>query len=242
MSADNKPVVPASDAGKEKEEVSQEVEASPTLSVEPDYKELLRLEIDSHEKTRGDKDNYKEGMLSYKAQLKANKRNEGEVADESDVNEKIKAAVGEALSPVVEALQGSKIEQILSSVVSDPAKREYVKALYNNRIQKSGANDEAIRRDIETALNLADSTRFAKENEELKRMKDNGVYVPPAGGGGTADRGVPVKLHKWTPEQEASLEQRARMNGITDTEKYKQLAWKAANEGSAFEVKKKYID
>lgn len=239
MSKDNKPVEKAPDAGGGKEETKVVAEVSP--AIEPDWKDLLRLERERSEKAERDRDHYREGMLSYKGQLKAVKR---EVADEEpeELNEKIKRGVQEALSPVVEALRGNKVDQILASVVTDPSKREYVKALYQSRIQKTGNSDDAIRLDLEAAVSLADSSRFAKENEELRRMNDNKTYVPPAGGGGGGTDGkIIAKNYKWTPEQEAALEQRAMMNGITDVEKYKALAYKAATEGSAFDIKRKYI-
>ncbi len=238
MDKKDEPVKEAPEAGKEKDEVKVEAEASPA---EPDWKELLRLERERAGKLERDRDNYRDGMLSYKDKLRH--KEDGPVDEEPAGEDKIKAAVAEALAPVVSALQGSKVDQILVSAVTDPAKREYVKSLYQTRIQKTGTSDDAIRQDIEAALSLADSTRFAKENEELKRMRDNGqVYVPPSGGSGGSDsKGSAQKTHKWTPEQERSLEQRARANGITDVEKYKALAWKAANEGSAFDLKGKYI-
>lgn len=237
MPEKEKVVEQAPDATKETEEVVESV-ASP--EIEPDWKELLRLERERSEKAERDAGNYKEGMLSYKGQLKAIKR-EGVEAEPADNDEKISKAVREALAPVVDALQGNKLDQILSTVVTDPSKREYVKSLYQSRIQKTGNSDEAIRLDLEAAVALADSSKFAKENAELKRMNDNKVYVPPVGGGAGGEKPIVQKGYKWTPEQERSLEERARMNGITDVEKYKVLAWKAANEGSAFDIKKKYI-
>lgn len=222
--------------------VAQEevIEAVASPEIEPDWKELLRLERERADKSDRDKENYKAGMLSYKGQLKAIKR-EGVEDEPQELDEKITAGIAKALSPVVEALQGNKLDQILSSVVADPAKREYVKSLYQSRIQKTGNSDEAIRLDLEAAVALADSSKFAKENAELKRMNDNKIYVPPVGGGAGGEKPIVPKGYKWTPEQERSLEERARLNGITDVEKYKVLAWKVANEDSAFELKKKYM-
>jgi hypothetical protein len=206
--------------------------------VEPDWKELLRLEQERREQAEADRDNYKEGLLSRKRQEKV-ARVEGDTTDEDD---RITSAVQKALEPVVSALAVNKVDQILASMVADPSKREYVKSLYQSRIQRTGTSEDAIRLDLEVALTLADASRKTKEVEELKRMNGNKTYIPPTGGGsGSADRGVAQKPHKWTPEQEASLESRARANGIADIEKYKALAWKASQEGSAFEVKKKYL-
>lgn len=219
------------------QEVRVESGASAELEVEPDWKELLRIERVRSEKAEEERDNYKQGLLSRKAQVKA-QRDAVETDEEPD---KVAEAVQKALAPVLSSLQGNKIDQILGSIVSDPSKREYVKAIYQTRIQRTGTSDDAIRTDLEAALALADSARRAKENEELKRMQDNRTYIPPAGAGGAQDKDVAQKAHKWTPEQEASLEMRARANGISDVEKYKDLAWKAAGDGSAFSVKKKYL-
>jgi hypothetical protein len=220
---------------------AQEVrdESGASAEVEPDWKELLRLERERSEKAEEERDNYKQGLLSRKRQEKAQR--DGVAITEEEPNA-VAEAVKAALAPVLSSLQGNKIDQILANIVTDPSKREYVKSLYQSRIQRTGTSDEAIRTDLEAALALADSARRAKENEELKRMNDNRTYVPPTGaGGGTADRGVTQKAYKWTAEQEASLEMRARANGIADVEKYKELAWKAAQDGSAFSVKPKYI-
>lgn len=213
--------------------------ASAENEAEPDWKELLRLERERSEKAENERDNYKEGLLSRKRQDKTAKIEE---VTETD-SDKIAQAVQKALEPMVSAIAGNKIDQILGTIVTDPSKREYVKSLYNTRIQRTGTSDDAIRLDLETALSLANASKYAKENEELKRLNDNRTYVPPTGGGsGAADRGsTGQKAHKWTPEQEASLESRARANGISDVEKYKALAWKASQEGSAFAVKGKYL-
>lgn len=220
------------------QEVIVDSGASAELEVEPDWKDLLRLERERADKAEGERDNYKEGLLSQKRQEKIRRQsaeNDGEGED------KVAEAVKKALEPVLSTIQGSKVDQILASLVTDPSKREYVRSLYQTRIQRTGTSEDAIRTDLEAALSLADSARRAKENEELKRMHDNRTYIPPAGAGGAQDKGAAQKVHKWTPEQEASLEFRARANGITDVEKYKELAWKAANDGSAFSVKKKYL-
>lgn len=213
--------------------------ASAEMVVEPDYRELLRLERERSEKAESERDNYKEGLLSVKRQNKA-ARVEGEVPPEAS-EDKIAQAVQKALEPVMSALSGTKVDQILATMVTDPSKREYVKALYNTRIQRTGTSEDAIRLDLETALTLADAGRKSKEVDELKRMNDNRTYVPPNAGGGAAEKTVTTKSYRWSPEQEAVLEERARANGIVDVEKYKELAFKATLDGSAFSLKKKYL-
>lgn len=227
----------AASASEQEQEVKSNSGASAEENAaEPDWKELLRLERERSEKAESERDNYKEGLLSRKRQEKA-QREEGIAGDD----DKIATAVQKALEPVVSALTVNKVDQTLATLVADPSKREYVKSLYQTRIQRTGTSDDAIRLDLETALTLANASKFSKENEELKRMSDNRTYVPPNAGGGAQDKSFAQKSHKWSPEQEASLEMRARANGIADVEKYKALAWQAANDGSAFAVKKKYL-
>lgn len=221
------------------EETQEVITEDASAQVEPDWKELLRLEQKRSEKAESDRDNYKEGMLVAKRRMKDLKREEA--ADDEGGDDKVAKAVKEALEPFVSTLQAGKVDQILASTVTDPSKREYVKSLYQNRIQRTGTSDEAVKSDIEAALALANASKFAKENEELKRMHDNRTYIPPNTSGGSNDKGSVQKAHKWTPEQENVLEQRALAGGIQDVEKYKELAWKSAQQGNAFEARKKYI-
>lgn len=238
MEKDNDDVTENSPASESTQEV---IDEAASAHVEPDWKELLRLEQKRSEKAESDRDNYKQGMLVAKSRMKALKREEEDNDEGGEDKDKIAKAVKEALEPFVSTLQGSRVEQILASTVTDPSKREYVKSLYQNRIQRTGTSDEAIRSDIEAALSLANASKFAKENEELKRMQDNRTYIPPNTSGGSSDKGSAQKAHKWTPEQESVLEQRALSGGIQDVEKYKELAWKSATAGNAFEARKKYI-
>lgn len=208
--------------------------------IEPDWQELLRLEQERTSKLSEERDNYKEGLLSAKRREKIQKKEQE--SDDDEGGDKIAKAVREALEPVLSTLQGSKIDQILASAVTDPSKREYVKSLLNNRIQRTGNSEEAIRSDIEAALALANASKFAKENEELKRMQDNRTYIPPnSGGGNGGDKGGTQKAHKWSPEQERALEARASANGIQDVEKYKEITWRQVSSGTAFEARKKYL-
>lgn len=226
----------ASESAQEVDIVSEAASAH----IEPDWKELLRLEQERTSKLSEERDNYKEGLLSAKRREKIQKKEQD--ADDDEGGDKIAKAVREALEPVLSTIHGSKIDQILASTVTDPSKREYVKSLYQNRIQRTGTSEEAIRSDIQAALALANASKFAKENEELKRMQDNRTYIPPTGGGGAGgDKGATQKAHKWSPEQERALEARASANGIQDVEKYKEITWRQVSAGTAFDARKKYL-
>lgn len=223
-------------------ESAQEVDIigeAASAHIEPDWGEMVRLERERNDKLTQERDNYKEGLLSAKRREKIQKREQD--AEDDEGGDKIAKAVREALEPVLSTIQGSKVDQILASAVTDPSKREYVKSLYQNRIQRTGTSEEAIRSDIQAALALANASKFAKENEELKRMQDNRTYIPPNGGSGAGDKGAMQKAHKWSAEQERALEARALANGIQDVEKYKELTWQQVSGGTAFEARKKYI-
>ena len=144
------------------------------------YKELLKLEQEARLKAERDRDNYREGLLSAKRKAKAQENESSD--DEESLDDKIARGVQKAIEPLLGATTANKVDSILSSIVEDTSKRELVKFYYENRIQKTGTNEDAIKLDIETALAIADSKRINKENSELKRMQNNNVYVPPAGG------------------------------------------------------------
>ena len=200
------------------------------------YKELLKLEQEARLKAERDRDNYREGLLSAKRKAKAQENESSD--DEESLDDKIARGVQKAIEPLLGATTANKVDSILSSIVEDTSKRELVKFYYENRIQKTGTNEDAIKQDIETALAIADSKRINKENSELKRMQNNNVYVPPAGGS-SADRGVVRKAHQWTPEQERALEARAMSSGISDVESFKAKTWQQLQAGTAFAVQPK---
>lgn len=201
-----------------------------------DWKALLHIEREGRLKAERDRDNYREGLLSRKSRERQQ--------EDTDPNEDDKPLTRKDLREIVEPILGdTKVDTILGNVVKDPAKRAYVRDLYENRIQRTGTSDDAIRSDLETALDLADSKKLRKENSELQRMNDNRTYVPPAdggGGGGGGNRTV-AKAHEWSPDQEAQLEQRAQAINLSgeQVEKYKEKAWKEFRAGTAFAVKPK---
>lgn len=213
---------------------------APGQEGEVDWKDLLRIEREARLKAESDRDNYKEGLLSKK------RRERQADLDDPDLEDDNKPITRKDLKEVITPIiSETKVDSILNSVVTDPAKRAYVKDIFDNRIQRTGTSDEAIRSDLEAALALADSKRISKENAELKRMNDNNrTYVPPAGGdGGGGGGGVDRtrKAHEWTPEQESALERRAQSLGISgdNIEKYKERAWREVQAGTAFSVKPK---
>lgn len=206
---------------------------------EVDYKDLLEKERAARVKAEDDRDNYKEGLINLK---RRNRSSEDDVDPEDDEKPITRKDLREVIEPII---GGSKLDSVLASVVTDPAKRAFVKDLYEHRIQRTGTSEEAIRSDIESALDLAESKKLRIENSEIKRMNENNrVYVPPNnGGGGGGGGGNPLKLkaHEWTQAQETVLEQRAQAIGLVGeaVEKYKEKAWQETQAGTAFAVKPK---
>ncbi len=227
------------EAAKEEQDLEKKPSDGSGKEGEVDWKELLHIEQQRRQVAERDRDNYKEGLLRRKRQDRETPIEDMDV--EEDDKPITRKDLREVIAPV---LTEGKIDSILNSVVRDPAKRAYVKDLYDNRIRRTGTSDEAIRSDIEAALALADSKRISKENDELKRMNDNRTYVPPAdGSGGNGGGGAPLgtKAHQWTPEQETVLERRAQSIGLFGeaVEKYKEKAWREVQAGTAFAVKPK---
>lgn len=125
-------------------------------------------------------------------------------------------------STVVPLVSASKEDTLLSSKITDPAKRAYVKQLLDTRIVRTGTSDEALSSDIDAALAIADSHKKDKVISELQRAAANRPQTPSAGSSNEAV--VEQKQHKWTAEQARELDKKAQALGV-DPEKFKKDAW-----------------
>lgn len=235
--ADKKP----ENAGAQDNEADKKPDGASDREGNVDWKDLLQIEREGRERAERERDSYRGGVKRLEKELRRKKPDSDPMDPEDpEADEEDKPITRRDLKDVIEPMLGQgKVDALLSGI-ADPAKREYVREIYNNRIRRTGTSDEAIRADIEAALDLANAKTFKKENDELKRMNDNRVYVPPApgSGGGGGDKTPQRKAHQWTPEQEAALERRAMSVGI-DPEKYKEHAWRELQAGTAFSVKPK---
>lgn len=129
---------------------------------------------------------------------------------------------------VVPIIAGNRVDTVLAEKVKDPAKREAVKAIYENRVRLTGTSDEDVRFDIDAAIAIANSHRNSVSAAETERINNRDV-TPPLNGSG-ADRGVEPKGHKFSAEQVRALEAQARSIGA-DPKKFIEQAYKNTKKG-----------
>jgi hypothetical protein len=177
------------------------VEKKPESSVqEPDWKAIA-------EKERAEKENYKKGLAQKRQFLKGQPIDEIEPENDDDkplTRKDIRSVLQEEIVPV---LTSNKEDQILTSKITDPAKREAVKAILDNSIRRTGTSEEAISSDIDKALAIADSHRIRVVNEELKRKIENKPLDKSSEGGSNEKD---IEVDKIDPQIRARLEERAR--------------------------------
>ena len=173
-----------------------------------------------YEKEKEKAENYKRAFTQKKEFVKAAKEETDEDEDRPISRKEFRSLLREEVVPMVAS---SKEDTLLEKKVSDPEKRRLVKFYLENRIVRTGTNDEALSQDIDFAISAADGQTAVKENSELKRALDN---RPPsyATNGSSADRGIDKKPYGWTPEQALELEKKAVKLKV-DPEKFKKSAW-----------------
>lgn len=116
----------------------------------------------------------------------------------------------------------------LATMVPDPDKRNLVKLYYDTRIRQTGTSDDAIRSDLQTALDLADAKKLRKTNSELARVAQKDTT--PAFGGSSSDRAPASKDHKFSADQVKALTESAKRIGA-DPKVFIQNAWKNQTKG-----------
>lgn len=171
-----------------------------------------------YEKAAEERENYKTA-LAQKRQLRKKPEPVVEESFEEQADEDKPLTRSEFLQ-----MQGeSKANSLLESLVPDSDKRKLVKLYYDTRIRQTGTSDDAIRADLETALDLVDVKKLRKTTSELARAA-NQDKTPPFGGS-SSDRASAGKAHKFSNEQVASLTDSAkRLNA--DPAKFIAEAWK----------------
>lgn len=212
------------DTGVEEDEsLSSEDSDDDTTDVEgdePDWKAL-------YEKEKLEKENYRKG-LTQKRQLRKQPKVEvveEEALEEEDDDDDDKPVTRAELRQIQSA---GTVDSMLSNLVTDPNKRQLVKLFYETRIVKSGTSDDAIRADLESALDLADAKKLRKTVSEVARVANQEKIVPNQGS--ASDRASVSKDHKFSAEQVAALTASAKRIGA-DPAKFIAEAWKNQNKG-----------
>jgi hypothetical protein len=175
-----------------------------------DYKALYDEEVKKAEQ-------WKEAALKNKRLAKEAKTETS--ADETE-DEKITRLASKVSERVVTTVTE---DSLLKNKITDPEQRKLVKFYLENKIVRTGTSEEALERDIQDAIDFANSKKNAIKSKELERVINNDSRVTPAAGS-SADRGVERKPYQWTPEQAKALEQKAKDLRL-DPEKFKTEAW-----------------
>lgn len=203
-----------SQSTEETTEVKEEAGAPAAEEGEVDWKAVA-----AKEKERAE--NYKKAFTQKRQFVKARE-------EETDENEDAPITRKDLQQILTPALTENKVDTVLNELVKDPAKREAVRLIYDNRVRQTGTSDEAIRSDIDAALSIAEAPRLRKVSAELTR-KTNMQTTPPLSGS-SADRGADTKNHKFSADQVKSLTATAQRLGADPT-KFIEQAWKNQGRG-----------
>jgi hypothetical protein len=116
------------------------------------------------EKIKQERDNYKQGLLSKKEEIKKIKDEHPDVSKE-DIEEIVNQRVQEEAQKIKSDLTKEQFNDALSGLTNDPDKQELIKYHYENSINKTGS----VKTDLNRALLLADEKRILNEREEFKK-------------------------------------------------------------------------
>lgn len=175
------------------------------------------------EQAAKERDNYKTA-LDQKRQLR--KKVPTQEIEEGSDEETRPATVADIRKIVTEQTATVSADTILSGMVKDDSKRKLVKLYYETRIRQTGTSDEAIKADLQAALDLADAKRLRKTVSEVARVNGQDKPIPMNGSG--SDRGDGKKDHKFSADQVKDLTARAQRIGV-DPKKFIAEAWKNQN-------------
>ena len=173
---------------------------SESSAQEPDWKAIA-------EKERGEKEHYKKALTQKRQFLNKEPIDEVEVEDNDDkplTRKDIRSILQEEVVPVITS---NKEDQLLASKITDPAKREAVKAILENSIRRTGTSEQAISSDIDKALAIADSHKLRVVNSELSRKIENKPTDKSTEGGSNEKD---IEVDKIDPQLKKSLEDRAK--------------------------------
>lgn len=141
------------------------------------------------ERLQTERDNYREGMINAKDQLKKQKTDpEGKSTtqeSDDDLAEKVGKIVSEQLSKFQTGLNANTVDSMLEKMTDNPDKRAVIKFHYENTINKTGTSTTDIERDLRNALAIADYGRTQKENSEIKTSAKNRKGVGSGDGKGS---------------------------------------------------------
>ena len=205
MTDENKPVENTEDAGNPQEGVEANQSAAP--KTETDYNAILQQEIAARMKAEEERDNYRRGLLKAKG-----KTIEDDEMEEKTIGEVIKEEISKGLSEIKGSLAKSSLSSILGQITTNPDERKLIQYYYDNRIVKSGVDEDSIRRDLEDSRAMANKHKLEDALDEVRIAKNNRPQGSVASGSSTS--GNERKTEFFTAEQKEQLSRTAAQIGI----------------------------
>ncbi|MHA1541421.1 MAG: hypothetical protein ACTSQH_00420 [Candidatus Hodarchaeales archaeon] len=204
---------PEADAPEAKEEeLKQDNPNAPEDKNVVDYKAGL-------EKAQSERDNYKQGMLNAKDELKKTKDGEGikPAPTDSNIEETVSKLVSEEVNKLLGDINNSSMENILDSISSNEDEKALIKDIYQNKIIHSGVSASEVRADLENAKLMANKSKIINENEELRNSlrAKNSMTI---GGGSNTEKPDIVDNVKLSPADDV-LFQRGNLRRVARGDK-----------------------
>lgn len=161
MSEETKAVENMADAAKAETPIQSEDLKDTQIVEEPkeegvDYKAEL-------EKLRGERDNYKQGMLNAKAKLKEKKEETPPEVEVEDLESKLEQMLESKLSKFQMAQQASSINREVAQIASSADEAELIKYHLENTIRLTGDTHADVRR----AKLIANESAHKKQMSEI---------------------------------------------------------------------------
>ena len=140
-------------------------------------------------KTKEISNNYRQGMLKAKKELKEKKKDVDwdEELDEDSVEEEPKQ-VNSDLDQFKSDLLEDTIEDMLDTMTDNPDERALIKYHYENTLNKTGSSKRKISSDLANAKALANKNKIVKENNELKLAIKTRSSIKNSGAGNSAQK------------------------------------------------------
>jgi hypothetical protein len=160
------------------EDESKKIEESDAeeISDEIDYKAEL-------EKVTESKDLAESKIVKLKKELKSKEVVEEE-SDEDDTPEvDIQETIQQEVRKATAELIGDVVDDTIASFTSNPDEQALIKHHYENTVRRSGTSKFHIKHDIGNAYVLANRSKLAKENSELKVAIQSRKAITNAGVG-----------------------------------------------------------
>lgn len=192
-----------------------------------DYKAELEKVKAQYEKRLGQAEHT---IIALKKSKKDDSEDDGDDDSDNDIDEKINAIKEEQKNELEKFRIGlikDNVEDVISSLTSNPDEKELIRFNYENKIVRSGFDRKSIQEDLISAQLLANRSKFEKTIGELKYTLD--AEKAKNKGGSATGQDKDTTAVKLTDQEEAWVKQFASRNNLSEDQVRKKLI---ANKGS----------